>query len=501
MNAEQFQQLLVPLSMPWVEAAARMDEAAQGVLLALDETGRLRRTVTDGDLRRAMLQHRPDRQTLGELPAREPLIAGPAASMAEIQRLMAMHSIAHVPVVDGAGRPVDLVTSRELSQRVWLSSPHLGEEETGFVEEAFRTNWIAPLGPHVDAFERELAAHVGIGHAAAISSGTAAIHLALLLLGVKPGDTVFCSSLTFVGSCNPILYCGARPVFIDSEPQTWNMSPAALERAFEWAKREGRLPRCVIVVNLYGQSADMDRIVPVCERYGVPLLEDAAESLGAGYRGRASGTFGRIGVYSFNGNKIITTSGGGMLVADDAAVVERARKLATQAREPAAHYEHVEVGFNYRMSNVLAGIGRGQLKVLEQRVEQRRRVFETYRDEFAGEPLLRWMPQPEGFRSTRWLTCFSLQGQGARQRRDFVLRSLERHAIEGRPVWKPMHLQPLFAGAPYFAHDSGDVSAALFETGICLPSGSNLTTEQQERVIDQLRRALATSGEGIGAAA
>ena len=500
MNAERFQQLLVPLSMPWLQAAERMDAAAQGVLLAVDEAGRLRRTVTDGDLRRAMLRHVPDRQTLGELPAREPVVVGQSATMADVQRLCVAHTISHVPVVDGDGRPVDLVTSREFTERVWLSSPHLGDEETAFVEEAFRTNWIAPLGPHVDAFERELAAHVGIGHAAAVSSGTAAIHLALLLLGVKPGDTVFCSSLTFVGSCNPILYCGARPVFIDSEPQTWNMSPAALERAFEWARRENRLPRCVIVVNLYGQSADMDRIGPLCERYGVPLLEDAAESLGATCRGRASGTFGRIGIYSFNGNKIITTSGGGMLVADDAAVVERARKLATQAREPGLHYEHMEVGFNYRMSNVLAGIGRGQLKVLEQRVAQRRRVFETYHEEFAGEARMQWMPEPDGFRSTRWLTCFVLQGPNGQQRRDFVLRSLERHAIDARPVWKPMHLQPLFQGAPYFAHDGGDVAAALFEAGICLPSGSNLTDAQLERVVDQLRRALAGL-EGLGAVA
>jgi dTDP-4-amino-4,6-dideoxygalactose transaminase len=500
MNAEQFQQLLVPLTMPWLQAAARMDEAAQGVLLALDEDGRLRRTVTDGDLRRAMLQHRPDRQTLGELPAREPLVVGESATMAQIQQLLVAHAISHVPVVDAAGRPVDLVTSRELSQRVWLSSPHLGDEETAFVEEAFRTNWIAPLGPHVDGFERELAAYAGVGHAAAVSSGTAAIHLALLLLGVQPGDTVFCSSLTFVGSCNPILYCGARPVFIDSEPQTWNMSPTALERALEWARRENRLPRCVIVVNLYGQSADMDRLLPLCERYGVAVLEDAAESLGARYRGRASGSFGRVGVYSFNGNKIITTSGGGMLVADDAALVERARKLSTQARESAAHYEHVEVGFNYRMSNVLAGIGRGQLKVLAQRVEQRRKVFETYREAFAAEPLLQWMPQPEGFHSTRWLTCFTLAGANARQRRDAVLSALERHALEARPVWKPMHLQPLFQGAPFFAHETGDVSAALFEAGICLPSGSNLTAAQQERVIDQLRRALALL-KGGGAAA
>ncbi len=497
MNAEQFQQLLVPLSLPWVQAAVRMDEAAQGVLLVVDGAGRLARTVTDGDLRRALLRHSPDTQTLAELPSRQPLVVRESASFSEIQQLLGTHGISHVPVVDAQGRPLDLVTSRELSQRIWLSSPHLGEEESAFVEDAFKSNWIAPLGPHVDGFERELAAHVGVSHGAAVTSGTAAIHLGLLLLGVRPGDTVFCSSLTFVASCNPILYCGAKPVFIDSEPQTWNMSPAALQRAFEWAQREGRLPRCVVIVNLYGQSADMDALLPLCERYGVPVLEDAAESLGATYKGRASGSFGRIGVYSFNGNKIITTSGGGMLVANDAALVERARKLATQAREPAAHYEHVEVGFNYRMSNVLAGIGRGQLRVLTQRVEQRRQVFERYRAALTGlEGLLQWMPEPPGYRSTRWLTCLSLKGPAVRQRRDLVLRTLERHSIEARPVWKPMHRQPLFHGAPFFAHDSGDFSSELFEAGICLPSGSNLTQEQQSRVIDQLRRALALAEVG-----
>jgi len=500
MTSEQFKRLLVPVSLPWVEAAARMDEAAQGILLAVDPSGRLARTVTDGDLRRALLQHIPGEHTLGELPGQPPLVVGESATIAEIQHLLSRHVIAHVPVVNDQGLPVDLVTSRELSQRIWLSSPHLGEEESAFVEEAFKTNWIAPLGPHVDGFEQELAAHVGVGHGAAVSSGTAAIHLALLLLGVQPGDTVFCSSLTFVGSCNPILYCGARPVFIDCDPQTWNMSPAALERAFEWARREGRLPRCVIVVNLYGQSADMDALLPLCERYGVPVLEDAAESLGAMYKGRASGSFGRIGVYSFNGNKIITTSGGGMLVADDPAVVQRARKLATQARESAAHYEHVEIGFNYRMSNVLAGIGRGQLRVLEQRVSQRRQVFDTYREALCDQPQVSWMPEPPGYRSTRWLTCFTLLGSDAGRRRDLVLRSLERHSIEARPVWKPMHQQPLFHGAPYFAHDSGDVCAGLFEAGICLPSGSNLTAAQQGRVIEQLRRALALAEDGRAAA-
>jgi dTDP-4-amino-4,6-dideoxygalactose transaminase len=489
-------EILLPASTPWGEAIARMDATGQGILLVVDASGRLLRTVTDGDLRRAVLQGLPQERTLAELPGRAPWTVTEAASVAEVQQLMAQHSIAHVPVLDGAGRPLDLVHSADLANRIWLSSPHLGEEETAFVEEAFRSNWIAPLGPHVDGFERELAAYAGVGHAAALSSGTAAIHLGLLLLGVQPGDTVFCSSLTFVGSCNPILYCGARPVFIDAEPGSWNMSPAALERAFAWAQREHRLPRCVIVVNLYGQSADMDALRPLCERYGVPMLEDAAESLGASYRGRASGSFGRLGVYSFNGNKIITTSGGGMLVADDEALIARARKLATQAREPAPHYEHVEPGFNYRMSNVLAGIGRGQLRVLDQRVASRRAVFETYRAALADCPEIAWMPEPPGMRSTRWLSCLHFSGDHAQARRDAVLRSLERHSIEARPVWKPMHLQPLYRGAPYFPHADGeDVAARLFAAGLCLPSGSNLTDVQLTRVIEQLRHALA-SGTG-----
>ena len=501
MNQSLFTSLLVPHDLPWVEAVARMDAAAQGVLLAVDAAGLLVRTVTDGDLRRALLQHAQPGATLAQLPAQVPRVVGETATLAQVQQLMDAHGISHVPVVDAAGRPVDIVTARELSKRTWLSSPHLGDEETAFVEEAFRTNWIAPLGPHVDGFERELAAHVGIGHAAALSSGTAALHLGLLLLGVTPGDTVFCSSLTFVGSCNPILYCNARPVFIDSEPGSWNMSPPALERAFAWAQRENRMPRCVVLVNLYGQSADMDALLPICERYGVPVLEDAAESLGASYKGRASGTFGRVGVFSFNGNKIITTSGGGMLVAEDADLVARARKLSTQAREPAPHYEHVEVGFNYRMSNVLAGIGRGQLRVLAQRVERRRHVFETYRQALADVPDVQWMPEPQGMRSTRWLTCMLLPGHDAAQRRNHVMASLERHSIEARPVWKPMHLQPLFRGAEYFPHAEGeDVSARLFEAGICLPSGSNMPDDQLARVIDHLRRALGRA-EALGAAA
>ncbi|RYX97708.1 MAG: CBS domain-containing protein [Comamonadaceae bacterium] len=473
------------------DALLRMDQTARGILLVISADGRLTRTLTDGDLRRAILQHAGDASPVSALPVAAPITVFEDASAAGVLKLMDQHQIDHVPVVDAHGKPVDIIFRRELSQRIWLSSPHLGEEETVFVEDAFKTNWIAPLGPHVDGFERELAEEVGVAHAAALSSGTAAIHLGLILLGVKPGDTVFCSSLTFVGSCNPILYCGAKPVFIDAEPDTWNMSPRALERAFEWAKRENRMPSCVILVNLYGQSADMDALLPICERYGVPVLEDAAESLGASYKGKSSGSFGRVAVYSFNGNKIITTSGGGMLVADDPDLIAHARKLSTQARDPAPHYEHTEVGFNYRMSNVLAGIGRGQLRVLRQRVEQRRRVFERYQEALADLPSLAWMPEPEGFHSTRWLTCFTLRGPDANARCKHVMTALERHLIEARPVWKPMHLQPIFDGAPYFAHQpSDDVSARLFQSGICLPSGSNMSEEQQDRVIDHLRHVL-----------
>ena len=494
MNTDTFNALRVPVTLPWRQALAVMDDTAQGVLLAVDGQGRLVRTITDGDLRRAVLAEVASDKTLADLPGREPLVAHENSLPAQLQQQMSAIGIQHVPVVDAVGRPVDLVSARELASRIWLSSPHLGEEESVFVEEAFRTNWIAPLGPHVDGFERELADHVGMGNAAAVTSGTAAIHLGLLLLDVKPGDLVFCSSLTFVGSANPLLYVGAKPVFIDAEPETWNMSPAALARAFEWAQAQGQLPRAVVIVNLYGQSADMDALLPICERYGVPVLEDAAESLGAHYKGRASGTFGRVAIFSFNGNKIITTSGGGMLVSDDPALMVRARKLSTQAREPAPHYEHVEIGFNYRMSNVLAGIGRGQLKVLTQRVDQRRRVFDLYREALADRPEVQWMPEPEGYRSTRWLTCFTLAGPDGQARRDRLLRALERHAIEARPVWKPMHLQPLFEGAPYFAHALGDdVSARLFACGVCLPSGSNLTDAEITRVIDHLHRLLSQS--------
>jgi pyridoxal phosphate-dependent aminotransferase EpsN len=316
--------------------------------------------------------------------------------------------------------------------------------------------------------------------------------LALRLLDVGEGDVVFCSSLTFVASANPILYQGATPVFIDSEPSSWNMSPIALKKAFGEAERKGELPKAVIVVNLYGQSADMKPIMEVCGRYGVPVIEDAAESLGATYQGKASGTFGKFGIYSFNGNKIITTSGGGMLVSDDREAIEKARFFATQARDPARHYQHSEMGYNYRLSNILAGVGRGQLRVLEERVNARRAVFHRYVEAFSDVEGFHFMPEASYGRSTRWLTAITVDADLCGVTSIEIMDALAKENIEARPVWKPLHLQPLFAKYDFYAHgeDGESVSDELFSKGICLPSGSNLTLDEQERVIDCIRHLL-----------
>ncbi|MGS2779031.1 aminotransferase class I/II-fold pyridoxal phosphate-dependent enzyme [Robertmurraya sp. GLU-23] len=372
--------------------------------------------------------------------------------------------------------------------RIFLSPPHLSGNEAKYIQEAIETNWIAPLGPNVDAFEKELADYVGVNGAVAVSSGTAAIHLALSLLEVDKGDTVFCSSLTFVASANPILYLGAEPVFIDSEPDTWNMSPLALERALRDAKLAGKLPKAVIVVNLYGQSAKMDEIVDICDEYEVPMIEDAAESLGSTYKGRPSGTFGKFGIYSFNGNKIITTSGGGMLVSDDLEALSRARFLATQARDLAPHYQHSTMGYNYRMSNILAGIGRGQLEVLNERVHARREVFSKYQNELGQLPGIYFMPELQNTMSNRWLTAITVDEREAGVSVIEILEVMSKENIEARPVWKPLHLQPLFSGLKYYSHyETYSMSDELFESGICLPSGSNLTNEEFNRVVDCIK--------------
>jgi dTDP-4-amino-4,6-dideoxygalactose transaminase len=474
------------------EALRQLDDAGCGVLLLTDVQGRFQRTITDGDIRRLLLADSSLDDSLANLPPRDCVVLNQGFTRQGALELMNLHSINHLPVLDLDRRVVRLLDRKEVDEQILLSTPHIGEHEREFVEEAFRSNWIAPLGPNVDAFERELAERLGIGHAAAVSSGTAAIHLALLLLGVQRGDTVFCSAFTFSASANPIVYQGAEPVFIDSEPESWNMSPSALEDAFRDARMRGRLPRAVIVVNLYGQSADFDPIVEICKRYGVPIVEDAAESLGASYKGRPSGTFGTLGIFSFNGNKIITTSGGGMLVSDNEELIVRARFLATQAREPAPHYEHQVIGYNYRMSNILAGVGRGQLRVLDQRVEARRKVFQTYRASLAQYSMFRWMPEPEWSHSNRWLSTCTVDSNAIAINVQQLIRKLAEERIEARPVWKPMQLQPVFSHCAYYSHEGRSVSQSLFETGICLPSGSNMSELQQERVIETIVKLVAT---------
>lgn len=471
------------------EALSRLEQTGAGILILVREDGVLDRTITDGDLRRLILAGNTLDTSLAALPEIRSVVIGVGHSRRDALDLMNQGGINHLPVVDAAGRVVEVLDRKEIDGQILLSTPHIGSAEREFVDEAFRTNWIAPLGPNVDAFERELVAIVGSRYGAALSSGTAAIHLGLRLLDVGPGDRVFCSALTFAASAFPIAYQGAEPVFIDADAATWNMCPVALARAFELAETTGRMPKAVVVVNLYGQSADMDPIMALCERYGVPILEDAAESLGATYKGRHSGTFGRLGAFSFNGNKIITTSGGGMLVSEDAALIEKARFLATQARDPAPHYQHSEIGFNYRMSNILAGVGRGQLKVLQERVAARRAIFETYRQALSDIDALEWMPEPEWSFSSRWLTAATVR-EDAPMSADDLIRQLASEMIEARPVWKPMHLQPVFAGCEFISGSDEPVSDRLFRTGICLPSGSNMTAKQIDWVITTLRRTL-----------
>lgn len=376
-----------------------------------------------------------------------------------------------------------------IPSKIWLSSPHMGGREEVYVKDAFDTNWIAPLGPHVDQFEKDLAQFTGVAHAAALSSGTAAIHLALIMLDVKPGDEVFCQSFTFSASANPIVYQGATPVFIDSEKETWNICPAALEDALKNRAAKGKLPKAIIPVHLYGMPANMNRIMELAARYQVPVIEDAAEALGSTYQGKACGSFGRIGILSFNGNKIITTSGGGALISQEEALCSKARFLSTQARDAAPHYQHSEIGYNYRMSNVCAGIGRGQMEVLPERIRQRRANYEWYCETLKGVPGISFLQEPEGSFSNRWLTTILVDPEltGGISRETIRLH-LEKDQIETRPLWKPMHLQPVFEGAPYFG---GRIAESLFEKGLCLPSGSNLNQDDLQRIHIQLMGLLA----------
>ena len=372
-----------------------------------------------------------------------------------------------------------------MGKKIWLSSPHIGEAEKRFVEEAFTTNWVAPLGPNVDGFENDLCAYTGVEHAAALSSGTGALHLALIMLGVQKDDIVLCQSFTFSASANPIVYLGANPVFIDSEEDSWNMDPLLLEKAIQHYLSVGKKPKAIIPVHLYGMPAKMEAIMSLSKQYDIPVIEDAAESLGSTYQKKPCGSFGHMGILSFNGNKIITTSGGGALLSSNKEWIQQARFLATQARDPAPHYQHSQIGYNYRMSNVLAGIGRGQMEVLLQRVAQRRVNYEFYSKELNGIVGISFQPELAGSFSNRWLTCILVDpSQTNGVTREDVRLHLEKDNIETRPLWKPMHLQPVFSKATSFENG---VSAKLFENGLCLPSGSNLSEEDLIRVVGKIK--------------
>ena len=369
--------------------------------------------------------------------------------------------------------------------RIHLSPPHMGSRERELLLDAFDSNWIAPLGPHVDAFEVEFARAVGTRHAVALSSGTAALHLALQLAGVEPDDEVIVPSLTFVASVNPIRYLGARPVFVDSETTSWNLDPEILGVVLRARAEQGRLPAAVVAVHLYGQPADLDPILDLCRELEVPLIEDAAEALGARYKGRSPGGLGHAGVFSFNGNKIITTSGGGMLVTDDGDLAAHTRKLATQARDRALHYEHSEIGYNYRLSNLLAALGRAQLEVLGDRVRARRENFDYYQAHLAHLPGLEFQPEAPWGVHTRWLTCALIDPEHFGADRDAIIDALADENIEARPLWKPMHMQPLYQSCEMF---QSEVCESLFRHGLCLPSGSSLTKTDLDRVIEIILR-------------
>ena len=371
-------------------------------------------------------------------------------------------------------------------EKIFLASPHMSDEgyEKEYIKEAFDTNWIAPLGENVNKFEEELAKYVNINNAAALSAGTAAIHMALKALGVKEGDIIFCQSLTFSATANPIIYQNATPVFIDSEYETWNMNPLSLEKAFEKYPN----PKAVVVVNLYGTPAKLDEILEICKKHNTPLIEDAAESLGATLNGKQTGTFGEFGIYSFNGNKIITTSGGGMLVSNDTEKIKKVRFWSTQSREPARHYEHKEIGYNYRMSNICAGIGRGQLKVLDKRIAKKTEIYETYKEAFKDIPEIKMQPYLKNSTPNHWLSSILLEKNSKVKPLDIIV-ALEKANIESRPIWKPMHLQPVFADYDFITTEEKEsISQDIFERGVCLPSDTKMTKEEQEKVIETIKK-------------
>ncbi|MFQ6678712.1 MAG: DegT/DnrJ/EryC1/StrS family aminotransferase [Fidelibacterota bacterium] len=369
----------------------------------------------------------------------------------------------------------------KVNKRIYLSPPHLGVKELEYVRDAIESNWIAPLGPQVDAFEKEISEYIGVKNAVALSSGTAALHLALRLCDVQAGDSVFCSDLTFVASANVIMYENATPIFIDSDWQTWTMCPKGLQAAFNEAEMKRQLPKAVIITDLYGQSADYDSLVMICNRYNVPVIEDSAEALGSSYKQQKCGSLGRMAALSFNGNKMITTSGGGMLLSHESTLVEKARFLSTQARDDALHYEHSELGYNYRMSNILAALGRGQLTMLDTHVSSCRAIYERYKEGLSSVSNIQFMPEADYGKSTRWLTVLTLNSNDINK--EDIIEALAEENIEARPVWKPMHLQPLYKDCLFHSVENIPISETVFNNGICLPSGVDLSVKDQEKII------------------
>lgn len=376
-------------------------------------------------------------------------------------------------------------------KKIWLSPPHMSGNEMKYIQEAFDSNWVAPLGPNVDDFEQEIANYVGVNHSVALSSGTAALHLALILLGIQPGDIVICPTFTFAASANPIVYLKATPVFIDSESLTWNICPDILEEAIKYHIKKGKKPKAIIGVHIYGMPMQLNEILFLCQKYEIPLIEDAAEALGSSYHGKKLGSFGKMSIFSFNGNKIITTSGGGALLSGDPLIIKKAKFLASQAKDEAPHYQHSEIGYNYRLSNICAGIGRAQLEVIDNRVKSRRDNFDFYRKELGSLPGISLQNEPPVFFSNRWLTCILIDpklSEGINP--DKIRLFLEAKNIESRPLWKPLHLQPVFKDAPYFG---GNVAEKLFERGLCLPSGSSLCEEDLLFICKNIRETILKS--------
>lgn len=485
MTASEF---LIPFTALIMDAMKRLDSAAVKLCVVTDDAGDLWRAVTDGDLRRALLAGHSLESPLSALERQKPICAPDGTSPTDMLALMRAHSVSALLVTDSKGAPLEVVSRSKLEGTLLLSPPHLGATEMSFVQQAFDDNWIAPAGPNLVQFEKELGVIAQRRYTLALSSCSAALHLALRVLNVKAGDRVYVSDLTFVASLQPILYERAVPVLIDADPRHWNMSVPALERQLTKDHASGTLPAAIFVVHLYGQSSDMSEICHLAGHYGIPVVEDAAESLGAEYGNRPSGSHGILSAFSFNGNKIITTSGGGALVSDQGHLIEHARKLATQGRDAAEHYQHSEVAYNYRMSNVLAGIGLGQLEVLKERVRRRREIFELYRSELGDILGLGFQQNSAGSKGTRWLTVLTFDPDHIPYHPYVFMRRLRDLGIETRPAWKPMHMQPLCSGYDFVPHSESEVvSPQLFLRSLCLPSGSSMTNVDVMRVVSALR--------------